>query len=140
MLGRRRRAPSDFTEELQAHLQLEVDRLRAEGLSEEDAYRQARRALGNLGIAKERFYESSRPLWLDHLTQDIRHTFRRLRKAPAFAITTVLTLALGIGATSSIFTLVHAVLLKSLAVANPQDLYRLGKETHCCVWEGYNQD
>ncbi|MBV9226640.1 MAG: ABC transporter permease [Acidobacteriaceae bacterium] len=74
------------------------------------------------------------------MTQDIRHTFRRLRKAPAFAITTVLTLALGIGATSSIFTLVHAVLLKSLAVANPQDLYRLGKETHCCVWEGYNQD
>ena len=64
---------------------------------------------------------------------------RRLRKAPAFTITTVLTLALGIGATTSIFTLVHAVLLRSLAVSNPSDLYRLGKETHCCVWGGYSQ-
>ena len=63
-----------------------------------------------------------------------------MRKAPAFTITTVLTLALGIGATTSIFTLVHAVLLKSLPVANPAELYRLGKETHCCYWGGYSQD
>jgi hypothetical protein len=62
-----------------------------------------------------------------------------LRKAPAFAITAILTLALGIGATTSIFTLVHAVLLKSLPVSNPNQLYRLGKELHCCVWGGYSQ-
>jgi hypothetical protein len=63
-----------------------------------------------------------------------------LWKAPAFTITTIFTLALGIGATTSIFTLVHAVLLRSLAVSNPDELFRLGKETHCCVWGGYNQD
>ena len=65
---------------------------------------------------------------------------RRLRNAPAFTITTVLTLALGIGATTSIFTLVHAVILKSLAVANPGELYRLGKEARCCYWGGYSQE
>ena len=72
--------------------------------------------------------------------QDTRHALRRLRKSPAFTVTVVLTLALGIGATTSIFTLVHAVLLKSLAVANPAELYRLGKESRCCYWGGYSQE
>ena len=63
-----------------------------------------------------------------------------MRKAPSFTITAVLTLALGIGATTSIFTLVHAVLLKSLPVANPAELYRLGKESRCCYTGGYSQD
>jgi predicted permease len=140
MFGRRRRAPSDFSRELQAHLELEMDRLRAEGLSQDDAYHAARRNLGNLAAAGERFYESGRWLWLGHLWQDTRHALRRLRKAPAFTITATLTLALGIGATTSIFTLVHAVLLKSLPVSDPDRLYRLGREIHCCVWGGYSQE
>lgn len=139
MFGRRRRPESDFSEELQTHLALEIDRLRAEGVGEEEAYRTARRTLGNLGIAGERFYEGDRWQWLEHSVQDTRHVLRRLRKAPAFAIAVILTLALGIGATTSIFTLAHAVLMKSLAVSNPNDLYRLGKHTHCCVWGGYSQ-
>ena len=77
---------------------------------------------------------------METLIQDIRYALRRLRMAPAFTIATVLTLALGIGATTSIFTLVHAVLLKSLPVANPGELYRLGKETRCCYLGGYSQD
>jgi predicted permease len=60
--------------------------------------------------------------------------------APMFTIATVLTLALGIGATTSIFTLVNAVLMKSLPVANPDELYRLGREPHCCFASGYSQD
>ena len=135
----RRRPTSDFSEELQAHLQIEIDRLRAEGLSEKDAYHAARRNLGNLSLAGERFYETSRWMWLEHLLGDLRYSVRRLIKAPAFAITAILTLALGIGATTSIFTLVNAVLLKSLPVANPDQLYRVGKEIHCCVWGGYGQ-
>ena len=67
--------------------------------------------------------------FLETLVQDTRYALRRLRKAPAFTITTVLTLALGIGATTSIFTLAYAVILKSLAVAKPGELYRLGKHT-----------
>ncbi len=136
MFGRRRRSPSDFSQELQAHLQLEMDRLRAEGMPEDEAYRAAMRNLGNLTIAGEHFYESGRWVWLEHLWQNARHALRRLRKAPAFTITATLTLALGIGATTSIFTLAHAVLLKSLPVSNPSQLYRLGNEPHCCVWGG----
>ena len=76
---------------------------------------------------------------METLWQDTRLALRRLRQSPAFTITTILTLALGIGATTSIFTLVHAVLLKSLPVSDPEDLYRLGKETRCCLAGGYSQ-
>src|SRR6476469_4879843 len=71
--------------------------------------------------------------------EDVRYALRQFRKAPGFTGTAILTLALGIGATTSIFTLVHAVLLKSLPVANPGELYRLGKETRCCYMGGYSQ-
>src|SRR5258707_15505025 len=84
---RRRRPQSDFSAELQAHLEIERDRLRAEGLSEDEAEHVARKNLGNLAAAEEHFYESSRWLWLEHMAQDTRHALRRLLKAPVFAIT-----------------------------------------------------
>jgi predicted permease len=71
--------------------------------------------------------------------QDLRYALRQLRKSPGFAITAIVTLALGIGATTAIFTLVHAVLLKSLPVARPGELWRIGKKVHCCNWGGYTQ-
>src|ERR1700733_8683912 len=135
MFGRKR-PQNDFSDELRAHLQLEIDRLRGEGLSEEEAFWTARRTLGNLSAARERFYETGRWLWLEQTLQDIRHALRRLRRSPVFSLTTVVTLALGIGATTSIFTLVHAVLLQSLPVSNPRQLYRVGKHSHCCIFGG----
>src|SRR6185295_2698206 len=66
--------------------------------------------------------------------------WRRLRSAPAFTIATVVTLALGIGATTAIFTLVHAVLLKSLPVRDPAELVRVGTQARCCYWGGFSQD
>src|SRR5262245_495783 len=69
----------------------------------------------------------------------VRYTFRQLRAAPIFAVAAVLTLALGIGGTTAIFTLIHAVLLKSLPVADPERLYRIGDGADCCV-EGGPQD
>jgi len=72
--------------------------------------------------------------------RDLRLAVRQLRKSPAFAITVVLTLALGIGANTAIFTLVHAVLLQSLPVANPASLYRIGDTDNCCVNGGYESD
>jgi putative ABC transport system permease protein len=67
------------------------------------------------------------------IAADIRYALRQFAKAPGFTCTAILTLALGIGATTAIFTLVYAVLLKSLPVVNPEDLYRVGNEENCCV-------
>ena len=67
------------------------------------------------------------------ILEDIRYALRQFRKVPGFTATAVLTLALGIGATTAIFTLVHAVLLKSLPVANPDELWRVGDNENCCI-------
>ena len=72
--------------------------------------------------------------------QDVRYAFRQLRLAPGFTTTVVLTLALGIGATTAIFTLVHAVMLRSLPVGDPARLYRLGDTQECCVRGGFTDD
>src|ERR1700733_9583387 len=70
---------------------------------------------------------------------DFRDAFRQLRKAPGFTATAVLTLALGIGATTAIFTLVHQVMLKSLPVSKPEELWRIGDKIRCCNWGGDSQ-
>jgi putative ABC transport system permease protein len=70
---------------------------------------------------------------------DLRDALRQLRKAPGFTTTAVITLALGIGATTAIFTLIHQVMLKSLPVAKPEELWRIGDKIRCCNWGGYNQ-
>src|SRR5207244_10634417 len=71
---------------------------------------------------------------------DLKEALRRLRKTPGFTITAVLTLALGIGATTAIFTLVHQVMLKSLPVTKPEELWRVGDKVRCCNWVGSTQD
>ena len=70
---------------------------------------------------------------------DLREALRQLRKAPGFTTTAVITLALGIGATTAIFTLVHQVMLKSLPVTKPEELWRIGDKIRCCNWGGYTQ-
>jgi predicted permease len=125
--------------EIQEHLDLQTaENLRA-GLSPAEARRQAVLKFGPVEAIKEEYRDQRGLAFVESLWQDTRYTLRRLRKSPAFTITILLTLALGIGATTSIFTLVHAVLLKSLPVANPEELYRLGKEARCCSWGGYSQ-
>jgi predicted permease len=70
---------------------------------------------------------------------DLRDALRQLRKAPGFTATALITLALGIGATTAIFTLVHQVMLKSLPVTKPDELWRIGDKVRCCNWGGYTQ-
>lgn len=74
------------------------------------------------------------------LWEDVRYALRQFARTPGFTTTAILTLALGIGATTAIFTLVHAVLLKSLPVANPDELYRIGDVENCCVNGGLQED
>src|SRR5277367_5066954 len=70
---------------------------------------------------------------------ELREALRRLRRAPGITTTAVITLALGIGATTAIFTLVHQVMLKSLPVTKPDELWRIGDKIRCCNWGGYTQ-
>jgi hypothetical protein len=116
---RRKRSAEDFAEEIKAHLELEADALESEGLSEGEARWKARREFGNIRAAQERFYMKGRWVWLDKLWRDLRFGFRSLRQSPGFAATAILTLALGIGANTAVFSVMNAVLLKSLPVADP---------------------
>jgi predicted permease len=125
--------------EIEEHIALQTeDNIRA-GLAPDEARRQAVLKFGAVEAIKEDYRDQRGLPFVEALLRDTKYTLRRLRKSPAFTAAVVLTLALGIGATTSIFTLVYAVLLKSLAVSNPAELYRLGKEARCCYWGGYSQ-
>lgn len=114
----RRRSTQDFAEEIQAHIQFEAEELRREGLSEEDAQWQARLKFGNLRAAQERFYLSHRWAWFDRALRDLRLGARSLLASPGFTITAILTLALGMGANTAVFSVMNSVMLRSLPVAD----------------------
>jgi predicted permease len=116
----RKRSTEDFAEEIKAHLALEADDLQQEGWSEDEARWKARRAFGNVSAAQERFYSKGRWAWLDKLLRDLRFALRSLGHSPGFALTAILSLALGMGANTAVFSVMNAVLLRSLPVADPQ--------------------
>src|SRR2546423_15608758 len=96
-MWKRRRAGGDFSREIQGHLEIETERLIAEGVSPGAARLAARKAFGSPMAVEERFYESRRILWLDHLRQDVRGAVRAGAKYPAAPIVAVVSLAFGLG-------------------------------------------
>ncbi len=121
MFGKKRRSPEDLRAEIDSHLAHQADDIRDRGRCG-DPEAAARRAFGNITVLEEASYERRRWMWLDHLRLDLQQAVRQLRKRPGFSAMVILTLALGIGANSAIFSVVRAVLLRSLPYADPDRL------------------
>ena len=122
---RRRKLYDDLSEEMRLHIEEHVEQLKREGLSPQEAERQARISFGNLALVEER----SREVWqwptLESIWSDVRFALRQLRRSPGFTIAAVLTLALAIGANAVVFSILNAFLLRPLDVARPESLYQL---------------
>ena len=123
----RRRAEEDLQEELRLHLELERERQRDAGLPEVDAFRAARRKLGNPTLIRERTRDVWSWRWLDDLGRDVRHAFRGLGRSPGFAAAVVLMLALWIGANTAMFGIVYGVLLRPLPYPDAGAIVRIGE-------------
>ena len=113
----RRRRYADISVSIQEHIRERAEELMDEGVSRDEAERAARREFGNVTLVQER----SREMWqwstLESILSDVRFTFRRLRKSPGFTATILLTLAIGIGANTAVFSVLNSVLLKPSSVS-----------------------
>ena len=119
----RRRADGDLAEELDFHLQSLADDEIRRGVPPQEAYRRARLRFGSVESAKENYRDQRGLPVLDTIVQDLRYAFRGMRGNPGFATVAILSLAIGIGADTSIFSLINAVLLQPLAYKDPQRLF-----------------
>lgn len=112
-------------EELRFHLERLVEENMAQGMTEREAVAAAQASFGNWAGTTQQCYQARGTAWIDDLFQDVRYGLRTLKKQRSFAVTSVLTLAIGIGACTAIFSVVNAVLLRSLPYGNPEQLVNL---------------
>ena len=124
----RRRLDEETRREFETHLGLLADRYVDQGMTLEEAHAAARRQFGNVTRHREEIYEMNGIRSVDGLTQDLRYAFRQLRHGPGFSAVVVGTLALGIGGTTAVFSVMHAVLLAPLPYAQPDQIVRIYQE------------
>ncbi len=125
-LWRKRRMEQQLEKELEFHVEAHVQDLVAGGRSAAEAKREAILALGGLEQVKESCREARGTLWLDNLGRDVRYAFRLCRRSPGFTATALLAIALGIGATTAIFSVSDRILFRSLPYENDRELVSLG--------------
>jgi len=124
-VGRRRRIDRELDEEIRFHIDTRVEELQRRGLSSDEARTQARREFGSVIRMREESREAWRFSWLEDLAADLRYALRALRRSPGFTLTAVLSLGLGIGASSAIFGALDAAMWKPLPVVDPSSLVEL---------------
>lgn len=125
ILRGRRGLSEDLGEELDAHLELEIQERVARGMPLEEARAEARRSFGNVTLIQENANEAWAFTLFENCVKDLAYAARTLRKNPGFAVAAILTLALGIGGNTAMFTVIRAVLLKPLEYRDPERLVRL---------------
>src|SRR5262245_52929744 len=121
----RRRLERDLQDEVNSHLAIDMQERIAQGDSPENAYYSARKDFGSIAGAEERVRETWSAGGLDRFVQDIRYAFRQVKRNPGFAVVAVLTLGLGIGATTAVFSIVDSILLQPLPYRNADRLVRI---------------
>ena len=121
----RRRRYDDLSSSIQEHLESRVEELMEQGMTREQAERAARRGFGNVGLMEQRGREAWQWKRLESLLVDLKHIGRRLSRSPGFAIAVILTLAIGIGANTAVFSVLNSVLLRPLPYPEPEQLVSL---------------
>src|SRR5262245_21642553 len=120
-----RKLERELEEEIRSHLEMQIEDNLRQGMSPEDARRAARLKFGGVEQVKEAYRDKGRLVWVDSLWQDLRYAIRALFRNPVFSVVVLLTLAIGIGSTIAIFSVVHALLLKPLPYPDSDGLVRL---------------
>ena len=140
-LRNRQQRSREMDEELRGFVEASAQEKMRGGLRYDEAVRAARAEMGSTESVKQKIRSSTWESVAESVWQDIRYGARQLVRSPGFSLVALLTLALGIGANTAIFTLVHGVLLRQLQIADPAHLYRIGEgEYYCCDWGGFEDE